>query len=129
MSDECKLVLLEEGKKHMVACLDMNQKKHDFLTVLEGVEKSKEILQIKRKIVWLADGKKSGSIKYEFKGIWTLKHGQIRLPFFYHTKIPGLIVIIHFFQKKSDKWSQDQKKRALERKKLANGIVKLTPLE
>jgi len=124
MSKEPLLILTHSGKQFEICWIDMGQS-CDFFPVYVSLLNSDK----KKVDAYLFRTANHGITfnptkwKKEEKGIFAMKLGQIRIPYFYHSIYRKLIVISHMFIKKKDRWHPKEIKRVRDRKALSEKLV------
>lgn len=124
MSEEYSLELFLEGRKFKIYWLNMSQS-CDFTPFYDSMN-IKERKKLNSLIVQTGDqGPGHNREKWNSleTGLFEMKSGKNRVPFFYHEKIKDAIVITHIFVKKQNKCPAGELERARKRREIANQMM------
>jgi len=128
MHREGNLWYLIRGSKLKICWLELGQNcdYEPFFDTLTSREKKKILCTLKRIAnsgIYLSKEK----CKKIENGIFEIKAGQIRMPFFYHKEYRKHIVITHVFKKKQDRWPSSELDKANKRMRKAETLEPMEP--
>ncbi|MCD4785380.1 MAG: type II toxin-antitoxin system RelE/ParE family toxin [Candidatus Eremiobacteraeota bacterium] len=124
MSENFKLKYFYEGEKFKICWFDAGQS-CDFMPKYMGLEEAdkKKVNALIKRTCDHGVGHNKQKWRELETGLFEMKSGQIRMPFFYHKELKGLIVVTHMFVKKRKRCPPEELERACIRKGLGNDLT------
>ena len=112
-----QLEFLIKDKAFAICWLKMNQS-CDFMPMYEKMEEGtrKKVNALIFRTARNGPGPNKQKWRILKTGLFEMKSGQYRIPFFYHKSIPKLIVITHIFKKKQEKCPRGELRELLKDK-------------